>query len=185
MADHSAALRRARQTDSRTKRTRTRQALTGMIETGEPVTFAALARKAGGSVSLLYADVDIATRVAEARDRQRQAGRDRAWKVPPRSLVTEASLRAELANTKERARQLAEEVQSLRSRVALTFGAEADAANGQHLGAVTAELEQRVTVLVQENGGLRRRVSELDATIRDLTDTLDAARAANRDLMSP
>jgi hypothetical protein len=60
-----------------------------MERTGEPISFPAVARHAGVSVSLLYADADLAARIAAARDRQRQAGRERAWLLPARSLVTE------------------------------------------------------------------------------------------------
>lgn len=67
------------------------------------------------SVSLLYADADLSARIATARDRQRQAGTDRAWRLPARSLVTEQSLRTDLANAKERTRRLAEEVTVLRA----------------------------------------------------------------------
>ena len=100
MADNSAALRRARQQDSRTKRQRAADTIAAMEQNGENVTFPAVARRAGVSVSLLYADTDLATRIATARDRQRQAGHERAWRLPARSLVTEQSLRADLANTK-------------------------------------------------------------------------------------
>ena len=88
-----------------------------MIETGEAVTFAALARRAGVSVSLLYTDTDLASSVADARARQRQAGTERAWRLPVRSLVTEQSLRADLANSKEQVRQLNLEVKVLRRRL--------------------------------------------------------------------
>jgi hypothetical protein len=74
MADNSAALRRARQEDSRTKRQRASEALVAMERGGEPITFPAVARRAGVSVSLLYADVELASRLATARDHQRQTG---------------------------------------------------------------------------------------------------------------
>ncbi|MDQ6836936.1 MAG: hypothetical protein M3137_00980 [Actinomycetota bacterium] len=53
MTDNSAALRQARQRESRTKRAQAADALRAMVETGEPITFAAVARRAGVSVSLL------------------------------------------------------------------------------------------------------------------------------------
>ena len=68
-----------------------------MIDAGEPVTFPAVARRAGVSVSLLYADSELAGRLSKARSRQRDAGADRAWRLPARSLVSEQSLRADLA----------------------------------------------------------------------------------------
>lgn len=110
--------------------------LRAMLETGEAITFAGLARRAGVSVSLLYADRDLAARVAEARDRQRQAGSDRAWRLPARSLVTEQSLRTDLANAKEQVRQLHEDAALLRQRLARTLGTEADIARGARYRAV-------------------------------------------------
>jgi hypothetical protein len=133
VADNSAALRQARHRDSRTKRRQALDALGAMVETGEPITFPAVAHRAGVSVSLLYADADLAGRISSARARQRQAGSDRAWQLPARSLVTEASLRADLANTKEQNRQLVDELTSLRHRLARDLGANADMAAGRQL----------------------------------------------------
>jgi Family of unknown function (DUF6262) len=74
MADNSDALRRSRRQDSRAKRRRAAEVLAAMIEAGEAVTFPALARRAGVSVSLLYADRELAGRVSDARNRQHEAG---------------------------------------------------------------------------------------------------------------
>jgi len=60
-----------------------------MERSGDVITFPAVAHRAGVSVSLLYADADLAARIATARDRQRQAGAERAWRLPARSLITE------------------------------------------------------------------------------------------------
>ena len=102
---------------------------------GEPISFPAVARRAGVSVSLLYADTALSSRIATARDRQRQAGNERAWRLPARSLVSEQSLRAELANAKERARRLAEEVTLLRERLS------------RHLGSGSPSVEGKAEVL--------------------------------------
>ena len=110
MADNSAALQRARRQDSRAKRQRAAEALTVMEQEGEPITFPAWpAARACRCRSFMPTRRSVPG-IATARDRQRQAGADRAWRLPARSLVTEQSLRAELANAKERARRLAEEV---------------------------------------------------------------------------
>jgi hypothetical protein len=184
MADNSAALARARRQESQTKRARADQTLTQMLDTGEPITFAALARQARVSVSLLYADKDLSARVADARDRQRQAGPDRAWRLPPRSLVTEQSLRAELANTKEQLRQLHQEIGLLRDRLARNLGAEADLARGRASASMLDQLETRAGQLTAYNSALQRRVTQLEANPREANDSIDAARSANRDLMN-
>jgi chromosome segregation ATPase len=184
MADNSAALARARRQASRTKRNRARQALQEMIDTGQRITFTAVARHAGVSVSLLYADSDLAAAVAEARDRQQQAGLQRTWGVPTRSLVTEQSLRTDLANANEQVRQLHDEVTVLRQRLARSLGADADAARGRAIAPLLDRLEDRAGELEAENHQLRRRISDLETELRDATESLRAARAANRDLMN-
>ena len=184
MADNSGALRRARRQDSRIKRQRALEAITAMESTGEPMSFPAVARRARVSVSLLYADAELAGRIAAARDRQRQAGRDRAWQLPTRSLVTVQSLRAELANAKDQARRLSEEVTLLRERLARQLGADAEVARGRALAPALDELEQRAAELEADNHRLREHIAQLEADSRELAETLDAARAMNRELMS-
>jgi len=154
-----------------------------MDQSGEPVTFPAVARRAGVSVSLLYADAELSSRIATARDRQRQAGTERAWRLPARSLVTEQSLRTELANARERARRLAEEVTLLRERLSRQLGAAADAIRDETLSPVRDELERRATDLEAENHQQHLRTAQLEAEVRELTETLEAARAMNRELM--
>jgi len=184
MADNSDALARVRRRDSQAKRARAAEALRAMLETGEVITFAGLARRAGVSVSLLYADRELAAKVAEGRDRQRQAGSDRAWRLPARSLVTEQSLRTELANAKEQVRQLHEEAALLRQRLARSLGTEADIARGRATAPLLDQLEDRAAELEADNVVMRRRVSELEAEVREANDSLESARVANRDLMA-
>lgn len=184
MADNSAALTRARRHDSRTKRIRTRQAFQEMIDTGQRITFTADARRAGVSVSLVYAGSDLAAAVAEARNRQQQTGLQRTWGLPIRSLVTEQSMRTELANAKEQVRQLHDEVTVLRERLARSLGADADAARGRAVAPLLDRLEDRAAELEAHNHQLRRQIIDLEAELRDANDSLQAARAANRDLMN-
>lgn len=184
MTDNSAALRRARRNDSRTKRQRAAEVLSEMEQSGEPITFPAVARRAGVSVSLLYADTTLSVRIATARDRQRQAGTERAWRTPSHSLLTEQSLRTELANTKDRARRLGEEVALLRQRLSRHLGADAEAAREEGHRPLLDQLEQRAAELETDNHRQRQRIAQLEAEAKELTETLDAARAMNRELMS-
>lgn len=166
------------------KRRRAVDAIAAMEQSGEAISFPAVARRAEVSVSLLYVDADLASRIATARDRQRQAGSDRAWRLPARSLVTEQSLRAELANAKERARRLAEEVTLLRERLSRQLGAVADAARDAALSPVIDELEERASDLEADNHRQGVRIAQLEAEVRELNETLNAARAMNRELMA-
>ncbi|MDQ2728588.1 MAG: DUF6262 family protein [Actinomycetota bacterium] len=184
MADNSAALSKARRHDSQAKQRRASQAIQSMVDDGEPVTFPAVARRAGVSVSLLYAHPDLAGRIVDARARQRQAGIDRAWLLPTRSLVTEQSLRADLANAREQIRQLTDGTAILRARMARDLGADADIARGRLANPLLDQLEQRSAELEADNHRLRRQVTELEAEAHEHADTLQAARAMNRELMS-
>lgn len=184
MADNSAALRRARRHDSATKRHRAAEIIDAFERSGEPVSFPAIARRAGVSVSLLYSDPDLAGRIATARERQRQAGRHRAWQLPARSLITEQSLHTELANSKEQARQLNQEVTVLRERLARQLGADADLARSHKIRPMLDQLEDRAAELEADNHALRQSVARLEGERDELVDTLDAARAMNRELMN-
>ena len=184
MADNSAALRRARRQDSRAKRQQAEDALHTLEQGGEAISFPAVARRAGVSVSLLYADPELSARITATRDRQRQAGRQRTWQLPARSLITEQGLRAEFANTKEQTRRLTEEVTALRDRLARQLGADADTARGQTMSPLLDQLEDRNAELNLDNNRLRHQVSALQGEVRELADTLDASRAMNRELMS-
>lgn len=184
MADNSDALRRARRSDSRDKRQRAAEAIAAMERGGEPITFPAVARSAGVSISLLYADPDLAARIASGRDSQRQAGAERAWRLPPRSLVTEQSLRTELANSKERSRRLAEEVTLLRERLSRHLGAAADIARADAVAPLLQHLEQRAAEFEADNHRQNRLIARLEGEIRELSETLDAARTMNRELMT-
>lgn len=155
MTDNSSALRRARQRDSETKRRRAVAALDDMDRSGEPISFPAVARRAAVSVTLLYAHPDLAGRIATARDRQAQAGRDRAWRLPARSLVTETSLRADLTNAKEQIRRLHEELGVLRGRLARDLGAASDVARGAAISPLLDQLEKRAQALEADNHTLR------------------------------
>ena len=184
MTDNSAALQRARRREGQAKRRQALAALQAMTEAGEAIGFPAVARRAGVSVSLLYADRDLLARIADARDRQRQAGAERAARLPARSLVTEASLRTDLANAKEQNRHLSEELVVLRDRLARELGADADHFRGRPTNPSLDMLEERAAELETDNARLRQQVGQLEADTSELADNLDAAREMNRELMN-
>ena len=184
MTDNSAALQRARRREGQAKRGRALAAVQAMTEAGEAIGFPAVARRAGVSVSLLYADRDLLARIADARDRQRQAGAERAARLPTRSLVTEASLRTDLANAKEQNRHLSEELAVLRDRLARELGADADHFRGRPTNPALDMLEERAAELETDNARLRQQVGQLEADTSELADNLDAAREMNRELMN-
>lgn len=184
MADNSDALRRSRRKDSSTKRRRATEVLEAMIDAGDAVTFPAVARRAGVSVSLLYADRELASRVSEARSRQRAVGAERCRRLPTRSLASEQSLRADLANANDRARRLNDELVVLREQLSRLLGAQSDVASGHSTSPLLERLEEQVRRLEADNSRLRDEVHELEAARRESNDTLEAARAVNRELMA-
>jgi chromosome segregation ATPase len=182
MTDNSGALRRARQRESKVKRRCVEEVLAQLTGSGERVSFPAVAGRAGVSVSFLYAHADLARRIADARDRQAQAGRERAWRLPARSLVTEQSMRADLANSKAQLRRQNEEIAALQARLALDLGARGEAYYART--PERADLEQKVAQAETENGELRERVFELEGRLQEADEALEAARSLNRELMA-
>jgi hypothetical protein len=184
MTDNSHALKRSRREDSQNKRRKAAATLQTMIDAGEAVSFPAVARRAGVSVSLLYADKQLAGRLAQARSRQHDAGHQRDWRLPTRSLISEHSLRADLANAKDQIRRLNQELAVLRDRLSHQLGAQADTASGRASLSLLDQLEQQTLELHAENLQLRQRIEELESVLRESNETLEAARAMNRELMA-
>ena len=81
-----------------------------------------MACHAGVSVTLLGADEALPRAIITARDRQRQVGWERAWRLLACALVTEPSLRADLANADDQVHPLTEEIAVLRGRLARDLG---------------------------------------------------------------
>jgi len=73
---------------------------------------------------------------------------------------------------------------AFRSHFGFELGADADLARGQTMSPLLDQLEDRNAELDADNNRLRQQVSHLDGQLRELTDTLDAARAMNREFMS-
>jgi hypothetical protein len=184
MTDNSSALKQSRRQDSQAKRRKATEALQAMIDAGEPITFPAVARRAGVSVSLLYADKQLSARLSQARSRQRYAGQDRAWQLPVRSLISEQSLRADLANAKDHIHRLHQELAVLRDRLAHQLGAQIDTATGRVTPPLLDKLEQQRAALQAENTRLRERAADLETRLRESNETIEAARAMNRELMA-
>ena len=180
MTDNSAALQRARRREGQTKRRRALAALQAMTEAGEAIRFPAVARRAGVSVSLLYADRDLLARIADARDRQRQAGAERAARLPTRSLVTEASLRTDLAVAQNEIRRLRAERDKLRGRLRLQLGAEIDGPDRADLIARVAALEAASRQFAAERDARAAEASHAQRRVLELEDELTAARESLR-----
>ena len=169
-ADRLAASRRL---DSTTKTSQVLAALEATIGAGQPLSIAALARRAGVSRRFIYDHPELRAqaerRAAETADRSAATGAANA-------RVTLASLRADLANTKATNHRLDTELAALRRRLGQLLGREAladldQAAPDSHVvSGRLVELEQK---LFQAGEDLAQRSEELDA-----------ARQINRELLA-
>lgn len=151
---------------SRDKRLRVRAALQAMIDEGATITFAAVARRAGVSRSLVYTpgvreDIDIG-RAQPARPNHRPA----AAPVP----------RTEVLLLKKRNDKLRGEVAELRRALREKLGAEVEFGDA-------ASLRREIDELHHDNDALRSQINELSAQVEaertqrvEVEDALSASR---------
>lgn len=169
-ADRLAAARRL---DSVNKTSQVLAALDAALGAGQPLSIAALARRAGVSRRFIYDHPELR---AQAERRAAAAAEGRAATSAAGARVTLTSLRADLANAKAANHRLDTELTGLRRRLGQLLGRDAladldhaapdaDAASGR-----LAELEQ---ALFQAGEDLAQRSEELDA-----------ARQINRELIA-
>jgi hypothetical protein len=95
------------------------QALRILGNSGQAVTFEAVAAQAGVSRSWLYAQPDVRAEIERLRHARRRAP---ASPVPARQRSSDASLLRRLEAANERIRRLTEDNKSLRERLALALG---------------------------------------------------------------
>lgn len=72
----------------------------------------------------------------------------------------------------------------MRDRLARGFGADADTASGRATSPLLDQLEERAAGLEADNTRLREHIAELEGSLRESSETLEAARAMNRELMA-
>ena len=163
------ALRESRQRDSRSKRDQVSSALTAMLTAGDPISFSAVARRAGVSTWLTYAPgvrEQIDTAIAQhCGDRQT---------VPATESAT--SLRTDLELARQEIRRLRTERDELRKHLQSTLG--------QQLSNLsTAPLVDRIAALSQELTQTRQANKDLTDEVTRLRDDLDGTRRALRQMM--
>ena len=115
---HLAAAARNRADQTRAKALR---ALRDLDDAGRPVTFEAVARKAGVSRSWLYSQPGMRAKIDELRARHQPS--PAATPTPHRQRATDDSLLRRLEATTERMRQLEEDNRQLRQALAQALGA--------------------------------------------------------------
>ena len=163
------ALREARQRASRDKRNQVREALSGMLADGEPITFVAAARRAHVSTWLLYA-AGVREHVDAAIKQQTRQSSEQPVTTTP------AALQTDLALARQEVHRLREERDQLRHNLQHSLG--------QQLSSLSTEpLVERLTMLGAELTQVRQTNRELTGHVNQLQDDLDATRRALRQMI--
>jgi len=159
-----------RAADSARRRQRVLTAITQAgSATGIEVSVAAIARAAGVDRTFLYRHRDLLEQIHAAQAQPHAA-------TTPGPVVSRVSLQTDLLNAQQRTTRLSARIQQLEKHLSQDLGEQAWRASG--LGAPTDVdvLTQRIVHLEQAAADLRLQLAERD-------DELNAARAANRELM--
>jgi hypothetical protein len=163
------AANRARQQSTRDKLQRVDTALRTMRRERTPLTYPAVAARAGVSRTFLYQNTDakklVATAIEAAGDRKR---RDRAT----RDANVEASWHQRALNAEDAVKAAYAEIDTQRERIGLLLG---------QLRDLQAEYtEGTAQRLAEENTELKQRLRRLTEDNRALEQKLQAARSNNR-----
>lgn len=163
------SLTAARRRDSTRRRQRVLNALDQLSASGQEISVSAVARAAGVDRSFLYRHHDLRARI--------HARAAIPGTSPASTTASRQSLLADLANLKEHNQRLRRQNTSLTTRLSEVLGEEAFHASGIGRADDAGQLRAHVDELEQQLLDLRQELEER-------TDELDAARAANRDLMT-
>jgi hypothetical protein len=164
------ALIATRRRDSTRRRQRVLDALDQLATTGHEISVSAVARTAGVDRSFLYRHHDLRAQI--------HARAAAAPGTSPASIAaSRQSLLADLANLQAQNQRLRRQNLSLTARLSEVLSAEIFGTSGIGHPDESDQLRTRVTELEQLILDLRQQLEER-------TDELDAARAANRDLMA-
>lgn len=165
----TSAANQARQEKTRRKLQRIEETLTRMRRQHTPVTYPAVASRAGVSRTFLYENADakalMATTITTADTHRHQARIEQ-------DAQAEASWRERALNAEDALKAAHEEIRTQRERIALLLG-QIRELEGEH----PEETRQRITT---ENTTLRQRVRQHTQDTRALEEKLQAARANNR-----
>jgi transposase-like protein len=160
---------RGRRADSARRRQRVIKAVNDASASGGELSVSAIARAAGVDRTFLYRHPDL---LAQARLVQERPAAENAGPAASR-----ASLQADLANAQGQIGRQAARVRQLEAKLSQMLGEQAWRESG--LGAP------------EDIDKLKRRITELEQTVVDLTrqlgergEELDAARAANREMIT-
>jgi hypothetical protein len=180
-AARSAALRAARARASKDKRERALAAIEALEAGGRLITFPAVAKAAGVSTWLTYAE-GIREHVEAARRRQASGEVEGGSRPSPSTSrpATPAGLRTDLAVAREEIRRLRAEVDKLHKRLRLHLGAEIEGPDRAQLIARVAELEAVNRQVVADRDARAAEAGTARGRLVELEDELTAARESLR-----
>jgi Family of unknown function (DUF6262) len=168
--DRSAAMADGRRADSQRRRQRVAKALQAAAASGAEISISAIARTAGVDRSFFYRP--------QHRDLLAEV---QAAAIEPRGGVgpaaSRASLQADLANSQDRCKRLADHVSLLEKRLSAAIGEEVWSRSGLGSSIDVEDLQRQIIMLEESN-------TELQLKMEDLEEELAAARANNRELMT-
>ena len=167
----TAALAKGRQANSARRRQRVIAALDKAAAHGTEISVSSIARAAAVDRSFLYRHRDLLSKIHALEAAPPAAGHATG------PAVTRASLQADLLAAQERAVRLNARVQQLQKRLSEALGEQAWRASGLGQSPDLDQLREQAASLQQQNIGLRLTLEERDQE-------LNAARAANRELMA-
>ena len=144
-------------------------ALGQLAAEGQEISVSAVARKAGVDRSFLYRHHDLRAQI-HARSAAPAAS-------PASTAASKHSLLADLANLREQNQRLRKQNTDLTARLSEVLGEEVFRASGIGRSDDSEALRTRI-------GQLEQQVLDLRQELEERTDDLDAARAANRDLIA-
>ena len=175
----AAALKAARANDSELTRRRALAALEALEASGASITFTTVAKAAGVSTWLVYAE-GIREHIDAARRRQAHHSADPAPTPSGEHTTTSDSLRTDLAIAQEQIKTLRAERDKLQQRLRLQLGAELEAPDRAHLTARVADLETINRRLVAERDARAIEADTANRRVAELEDELSAARESLR-----
>lgn len=163
------AMLAGRRADSARRRQRVVKALNEAVTRGEEISVSGIARRAGVDRSFLYRHHDLLEQIHAIEAQPPTAGGG--------PTVSRASLQADLLAAQQRCGRMATRAQQLERRLSELLGEQTWHESGLGAPDDIDQLNQRITHLEQQIVDLRLQLAERDQD-------LDAARAANRELMT-
>ncbi|MFE4381270.1 DUF6262 family protein [Streptomyces cyaneofuscatus] len=170
----SEVLAESRRRDSRAKREKVLRTVDEMAARGEPVTFAAVAKAAGVSNWLVYAE-GVREHIEAAR--KKQAGRSRREAQAGLSSST-ASLQTDLELSKQQITALRAERDQLKASMRRQLGQQLDQVGSADLVARVEELTRQHEELTAERDTLRSQKAELEERLAETEEDLAVARSS-------